>query len=111
MAKRDDKQSDAEDYLEQLEWQGRHPPRRGSSTIKEPNWKYKIVYPKRPPMHPAMRGLVIIGIPALILYWLYKIFVVDSGLAIYLGVIALFTGVIIFLAARDATKPTKNDED
>jgi len=100
-----------EDYLAQLEWQGKHPPRRGSSTVKEPNWKYKIVRPKRPPMNPSLRGLLLIGIPVLVVYWLYQIFFMDSGLAIYLAIIALSVGGILFLAARDAAKFINDDEE
>ena len=47
MAKKNDKQSMAEDYIAQVEWESSHPlDKRGRPSWKyQPNWKYKKVYP------------------------------------------------------------------
>jgi hypothetical protein len=105
MAKRD--RSPAEDYLAHIDWHTRNRPGRPVSTSTEPEWNYKIAYPKRPTSSLAVRVLFISGAIVLAGYGVYKTFLVDSAYAVFLGIILLIIGAIFFFAVRDASKPNR----
>lgn len=116
MAKDDDKQSMAEDYLAQLDQQSRQsPPYRGHRpwpwwTSNEPNWKYKKIQTVWSTMPRFVRWIIWFAL-ALIGYNLYQEFMAGSEQAMHTGVIFLITAVIILFAIRDASKPNRPTDD
>ena len=108
MPKREDKHNMAEDYLAHLDWHTRFRAGRPSWTRSEPNWRYKIVYERRPPMAPIERTLITILLMILGGVGLYIAFKFDVGLAIYLSIVFLGIATILFFAIRDASGPAKD---
>ncbi len=104
MSDRNEKHTAAEDYLAHLDWHTHYRTGKLSWTSTEPRWKYKIAYPHRPIMPPAVRSLIVYGIIALAGFGLYRASKLEPGLAMYLGFVFLFIGGIIFFASRDASK-------
>ena len=113
MAKRDDKNSMAEDYLRQVEWQSHHTRRQKDMLgfSNQPASKYKTIFAKSSPAPLIARVIVVGGFFAAIGYLLYQAVFLRSGLAIFMGSVFLFIGLILFLAARDAARPKNNDND
>jgi len=113
MSKRDNKQTAAEDYLSQLDWQSRRARRKrvnlGSSD--EPNWKYQPMIKRGWVASPITRFLVIGGFLVATGYYFYQGIFLGVDLSLYIGIVFLVIAIIIFLAARDASKPTDHESD
>jgi type IV secretory pathway VirB6-like protein len=113
MAKRDDKHNIAEDYLAQVEWQSHHSRRQKDMLgfSNQPASKYKILSTKSSPAPLVARIIVVGGFLAAIGYLLYQAIFLRSGLAIFMGITFLFIGLILFLAARDASISKDRETD
>ncbi len=106
----------AEDYLDQLNWKGRNVPRRPKAgwpwwTSDEPNWKYPPVITRFKVAPLFVRIFVIGGFLAGTGYLLYQAIFLKSGFAVYLTVVFLVIGAILFFAARDGAKPDDDSND
>ena len=113
MPKRDDQHSMAEDYLAQLNsfQQPRYRSGRSWPWWTEPKRKYQPIVDRGKVASPLVRFLVIGGFITFVGFWLYRAIFLMDGLSIYMSVVFLFIGLIIFLAARDFKKPKDNDTD
>ena len=113
MPKQDDKHSMAEDYLAQLNafQQPRYRGKHSAMWWGEPNWKYKPVINQGKPVPAIVRLFLLGGFLAMLGYLLYRSIFLADGFAIYLSVVFLFIGAIIFFAARDAAKPKDRDTE
>jgi len=111
MAKnKENDQTPAEDYFAQLEWKRRFGRRR---VFDEPNWRYKIIYPKRETddfLSGVVRSLFIIGIFFIGFLLLNQAINYSSGLAIFILIVMLITGVIIGFAIKDLTNRGKKSK-
>ncbi len=101
----------AEDYLAHLEWHSVHGYRhRPWWTSPEPKWIYKIIYSRHKPSE-FIFARIIAGVLCLAVLsaLLYGIFILHSGLAIYMGIVFLIILVILFFAIRDARQSSDTD--
>ena len=106
MPKRDDKQSMAEDYLAQVEWENNNNPgnKRGQAPWKNaPNWKYKKVYPKNSGVSSASSNslgiIVLLALAVVAGYIAFTIFT-TSSVGIVAPIIFFVLLVILFLVTR-----------
>jgi hypothetical protein len=118
MAKRRQDSSPAEDYIDQLNWQAKHPTGRGgwrSSSVRyEPKWKYKIAY-RYPPVTALgriIRALMLAGVILLMMYMILSGVMSDhlEG-KIFYGVVFGLIITIVFFAVRDASKETDDSSE
>ena len=116
MAKRDDDHSMAEDYLAQVEWQSRRPPPYRGRGLRpwwasnEPKWKYQKIVGRQSSSSRVLRWIVL-GVVVLIGYGIFQAFLSGADEAVYIGIVALVTAIILFFAMRDASKPKNNDDN
>lgn len=75
----------------------------------EPDWKYQPIIDRGRIAPPLIRFIVIGTFLTAFGYLLCQAIFLHPGLAIYMAVVFLFIGGIIFLAARDGTKPKNNE--
>lgn len=113
----------AEEYFAQLSWQQRFWRRKAAqpsrSDPEEPNWRYKIVYPKSATNSLFIvisRTIFVIAIFFVVYLLLEQAITSHSGLATFILVLMLITGAIFWFAIKDVTRmgkksKTKADED
>jgi hypothetical protein len=102
MVKKNDKQSMAEDYLAQAEWEASHPlDKRGRPSWKyQPRWKYQRVYPKH---HKIPLLLWIIMIPVILVCFGFAFFYTNAeypGVGILGAIVILSTLVLFYFLTR-----------
>ena len=104
-----DKQSNAEDYLAQVEWENDHPfDKRGRPSVKyEPKWKYKRIRRIVGDGSSFSIGVLLIAAIATIGYLLSLIFVYRSSNGIFPGVLILTIIIILYFVIRDLEKHKK----
>lgn len=110
MAKNNDEDRLAEDYIEQLQWQSRQH-RRFLPVRYEPKWRYRIVY-RNPPdslLAKVTRILFAAGVLLFIIYFLVSDYFTEHvGEKIFFGIAFGLILIIIFFAVRDASNDTED---
>lgn len=97
------KQSMAEDYLAQVEWDNNHPlDRRGRpSWIYQPKWKYKRVYRiGGDRVSPVIQIIWIVAVIATIGFLVYQILVTHSGSGFFGSIAILFMLTVFYFLTR-----------
>ena len=111
MAKnKNQKHSDAEDYLAQVEWQNQQSQRQPKFPLPwymEPKWKYKRVSSFKSTSAKEMSAPVKVLLTMMALYVGYVLYKNDIKILIAL----LVEGVIIFFIIRDASKKPKDEDN
>ena len=113
MSKKENKQPEGDDYLEQLQWQSSF--RRRWSTRFAPKWKYRIVYNNK---KASIGDRILIWVMALLFFGGLALVSItslsegDYGFPIAIGAIVLLIGAVMFFALKDSKKvDDNNDED
>jgi hypothetical protein len=103
MAKQDDKHSMAEDYLDQIKWEGEHPYRADGSNPPRPYRKYKPIYKSKSERSLSIFFATIwwIAVIMTIGYLIFQIFVDHDGKGILIGIMALIVMTIFYFMLRD----------
>lgn len=115
MAKRDDKHSMAEDFLQQVESESQHPWYDGSTPPARfaPKWKYKRVFGPRKNNRLQYRfGGILWALFAIATagYLVFQIFVGHNGTGIFISSLILIVQAIPYLMNREqSTKKHTND--
>ena len=111
MAKRKDITTPANDYLEQLQWQSRHP-RRLWPVHYEPKWKYKIVRRYGVPLwFDRIAGAILLVSLSIAMMNLFSTGRLTSGENVFFGIVIGLIITILFFAIKDAAKETGQDSD
>jgi hypothetical protein len=101
--------SDAEDYLNRLNWQSKNPYRRTPWYLM-PKWKYKPTLQING-TNPTFSRILFIGVFLLLVAYLgYSIIAHQSGFSVFLLVVVLIIAAILYLALRDAQGTFKDDD-
>jgi hypothetical protein len=101
--------SDAEDYLNQLQWKSKNGYGRRPWYLM-PKWKYKpAIRPRQP--NPTFSTILIVGaFIFLIGSLIYSSFVNHSGLSTYALIVISIIAIILFFAMSDAKNNFEDDD-
>ncbi len=106
--------SGGNDYLEQLQWQAQHHPRRWTSVRFQPKWKYKIAYrfPQTTPFGKILQVITLLG-SAFLIYQLISSAVRNesSGAKVFYAVVLGMIILIVLFAIRDGSKDSDHKSD
>ena len=103
--------SDAEDYLNQLQWKSKNAYRRHIPWYLIPKWKYKPVRREEPGKSNFLSG-VIIGLFIIIIGFLFYSSIVNRSPQAIAGLVfGLIVALILFFAIREAQKNSSDDND
>jgi hypothetical protein len=101
--------SDAEDYLNQLDWQSRRFHRR-TPWYLIPRWKYKPILRIKSGNPVITRAFFVGGFLILVGYLIYAIFSYREGILIFDLIIVLMIAAALFFAIRDVQNTFKDDD-
>jgi len=102
--------SDAEDYLNQLQWKSKIGYRRMPWYLM-PRWKYKPVSRVEHPSLTFSTFLIVGMFIFLIGYLVYSSVVDHSGLSTFVLIVVSIIAIILFFATRDAQNGFENDDN
>ena len=104
--------SDAEDYLNKLQWESKPANRRRSIPwYLIPKWKYKPIRREEPGKSNFLSGVIIGLFIITIGFLLYSSIVNRSPQAIAGLIFGLIVALVLFFAIRDAQKKSNDDND
>jgi len=98
MAKRDDKQSMAEDYLAQIKWRGEHPYQKGNPT--EPEWKYQPIHTRQKSVSNTTAIILLLALSGVTGCAVFEIFTTSYLSPGFIVLIILLIIIFLFVLAN-----------